>query len=230
MSHPKSLPYGLPTLLQVRPVRNIVMSKPVFIYVLVDPRTNRARYVGKTDNLKRRYSCHLATAKLRDSHLRRWLYTLTSKGKRPKMQVLEITDATNWQEREQFWINTLRKQGENLVNTSDGGKGGSGKHTVNARQKISAARQGMTFSDEHRQHLKDSRHEMMASAQGTALRDSISRAYGVITDEQVIEVWRLAHEGKIPQWKIGEMFGIPPSTVSEIKHNKRYKHVKRPER
>lgn len=228
MNRLNSQPYGLPTTSRIGPIGNNRMNKPIYIYVLIDPSTNKARYVGKTDNLKRRYSCHLANAKLKDSHLTRWVHKLMRSGKKPIMRVLEIADDQNWQSREQFWINTLRKQGVSLVNTADGGKGGSGKHTPQAKQKISQRFKGGKLSRQHREKLRQSKKELFASERGTELSRQYSREYGVLTDAQVIEVWRLAHEGILSNEKIGRMYGIPQSSVSEIKTGKRYKHVPRP--
>lgn len=103
------------------------------------------------------------------------------------------------------------------------------KDSVDVRKRKSEARKGIPLTDKHKQHLRDSRSLMLASEKGQQLKETISRAYGKLTDAQVIEVWRLAHEGVLSQRIIAERYGIPASTVSQIKNGKRYKYVKRPQ-
>jgi len=46
-----------------------------------------------------------------------------------------------------------------------------------------------------------------------------------LTDEQAIEVYRLAHEGNIKQKELAEMFGINQTTVSSIKRGDSWVHI-----
>lgn len=220
----------------------------IYIYVLIDPITKKVRYVGKTNNLKKRYRGHLGSAQKKHSYTQRWINKLLNKGVRPIMRVVdEATDET-WESRERHWIAALKRQGVKLTNLTEGGEGHHGysptkktialrskalkgsKLSAEARANQSKGRLGMKFTAEHREHLRQRKHELYKTEHGKALADQYSKAYGVINDDQVIEVWRLAWEGNIPQRKIAEMYNIPQSSVSEIKYNKRYKHVKRPDR
>lgn len=54
------------------------MENAVYIYGLLDPRDNRCRYVGKTDDPERRFQEHLG-AKDR-SRRTCWLHNLTAAG------------------------------------------------------------------------------------------------------------------------------------------------------
>lgn len=96
-------------------------------------------------------------------------------------------------------------------------------HTDEARQRISDARQGMRFPDAHRQALRESKQAFFAAH--PEAREALSRRYAALTDEQVREVYRLAHEAVVPQREIAQRFGIPASTVSDIKNRKRYVHA-----
>lgn len=98
-------------------------------------------------------------------------------------------------------------------------------HTSEAKQKISAHFKGKPLSAEHRAKLAERKREMFADVRE---RERLSRMWAVLTDDQVIEVWRLAHSGQISQSEIARKYGIPQSSVSEIKLGKRYKHVPRP--
>ena len=102
------------------------------------------------------------------------------------------------------------------------------KDSIEVRKKKSAGRIGMTFADDHKVNLRKSRKEMLNSPKGKNLTERYSKEYGVLTDEQVLEVWELATAGAIGQAKIAKQYGIPQSTVSEIKNGTKYKHVKRP--
>lgn len=102
------------------------------------------------------------------------------------------------------------------------------KDSIEVRKKKSAGRMGMAFADEHKVNLKNSRKEMLNSPKGKKLSDRYSKEYGALTDKQVLEIWKLATTGGISQAKIAKQYGIPQSTVSEIKNGTRYKHVKRP--
>lgn len=199
-----------------------------YIYVLRDPDTLEIRYVGKTDNLERRLSVHYADAIRGHTHCNRWVRTLRDKGKRPVIEAVEQTTSDEWEERERYWIDYLRAQGCRLTNTAEGGAGGAGPHTADARAKISQARRGMRFTQEHRNQLRKHKDELYSSEHGRQLKEQYSRAYAALTDEQVIEVWTLAHQGGISQEAIARMYHVPQSTVSEIKSGKRYQHVPRP--
>lgn len=103
------------------------------------------------------------------------------------------------------------------------------KDSFEVRIRKSAGRKGMRFSEQHRAHLRQAKNEFWATSKGEDLSNRYSREYGSLSDEQVIEVWRLARARTLSQAAIAKRFNIPQSTVSEIKSGKRYKHVVRPE-
>ena len=95
-----------------------------FIYVLVDPRDNQARYVGKSNRPKRRFQSHLWAFTLADdSYKNFWLKGLLAEGLVPKLLILEKVSRAKWKEAEVFYINHLREQGHSLTNVSAGGGG-----------------------------------------------------------------------------------------------------------
>lgn len=204
-------------------------TTPAYIYVLCDPDTNEVRYVGKTDNPYRRFHVHLADCDSGNSYVKRWVRSLKRQGKRPVMTTIEFCDHASWADRERYWIAQYRSDGARLTNTQTGGRGGTTfPMSDEGKRKISQARLGMKFSTEHRAKLSCRKQEHYASH--PEARHTLSRYWAAITDEQVMEVWRLAWAGEMTQREIAERYGIPSSSVSEIKHNKRYLHVLRPER
>lgn len=100
--------------------------KTTFIYSLSDPNTGKVRYIGKTNNLKYRLWAHVtdATTDRRNSHKCNWIKLLLKENKRPIISVIEEVPMEIWQEREIYWINKFKENGENLVNMTDGGECG----------------------------------------------------------------------------------------------------------
>lgn len=98
------------------------MSK-VYIYGLVDPRTNQIRYIGKTTNRKNRLESHI---KNRNSNKEKcdWIDMLLDVGLKPKMKTLEVCNNENWADREKWWIANGYEKGWDLLNKTEGGEPG----------------------------------------------------------------------------------------------------------
>lgn len=91
-----------------------------FIYVLKDPTTQEIRYVGKSNDPKRRLSKHLNNKKDLGTHKRNWLNTLTEK---PILEVIKEFPKDEWQKHEKYYIEYYLSLGCDLVNWGDGGEG-----------------------------------------------------------------------------------------------------------
>ena len=87
------------------------------IYILIDPNTNKIRYVGMTKlSLEHRLSLHLRE-KLKITHKSYWINSLKKDNKKPIIQLIDNSD--NLEElanKEINWIQYYLKQGENLTN------------------------------------------------------------------------------------------------------------------
>lgn len=123
-------------------------EKTVFIYALLDPDILDVRYVGKSNNPKKRLGRHIYNAKTRYDepdalHVERWVKKLLDKGKRPVLKILEEVPLSEWEEAEMRHI----AQYEYLTNIA---KGGNGPYSVSdeTRKKISLANKGRKFSEE----------------------------------------------------------------------------------
>jgi len=82
------------------------------------------RYVGKTTNLDKRLKRHLSKYCLKDdTYKNRWIKTELKKGHQIHISLLERVLDENWEECEIKWIKTLKKQGFNLTNGTEGGEG-----------------------------------------------------------------------------------------------------------
>lgn len=93
------------------------------IYVLIDPRTNEVRYVGKANNVSQRYRAHLNRARKHQTHKRNWLEQLKREGFKPIMEVIDVVPIDSWQYWEIYWISQMKQWGFKLVNYTNGGDG-----------------------------------------------------------------------------------------------------------
>lgn len=124
-----------------------------FIYTLSDPRSLGIRYVGKTDNLRRRFNSHMSYAG--STHIARWIQSLKKIGLKPIMKVLETIydpEELYWQQCERLWIKVLRETGCDLTNLDSGGNSGK-KASPETRAKQSTAAKGKVISPETRAKL-----------------------------------------------------------------------------
>ena len=117
-----------------------------FIYSLSDPITNEIKYVGKSDNPKVRLVEHMRKSKYDVTHKNNWINSLKNKNLKPIIEILDVVSITDWDFWEKHWINLLKRQGFNLTNIADGGRGGNQGDIVN--KKISQALMNRTFTDE----------------------------------------------------------------------------------
>lgn len=96
------------------------MKNNYSIYKLIDPITNNVRYIGVTTNsLKNRLYQHKYNSKKLKTHSAKWINSLLKKGIEPLIELIEVCNSDNWQEREKYWISFYN----NLTNHHEGGKG-----------------------------------------------------------------------------------------------------------
>jgi hypothetical protein len=92
---------------------------PIAIYVLVDPRTKRPRYVGKTSDPGGRLRTHLASS--HNIRVASWVGELAEVGAMPEMRILEWVDAEDADSAERRAIGRHRHlKLFNVVGLSDG--------------------------------------------------------------------------------------------------------------
>lgn len=104
------------------------MGLLVKIYLLSDPDTREARYVGSTLYLKERLYQHRAQTKFYENRserktppLQRWMRTLMAADKSPLVDVLETCSDEERGEREDWWMDHLRNEGAILLNARKNG-------------------------------------------------------------------------------------------------------------
>lgn len=149
------------------------------IYVLIDPRDGRIRYVGKSTDPARRLRFHLwkARAGIVDPKYA-WLRQLIAGRFEPIVNIVETvwnTDDRLWWAAESAWIAWYRARGYDLTNIELGGLGTRNRprnYVAAAKQScalkgrplseahkaaLSRSRKGMKFSESHRASLRSVR-------------------------------------------------------------------------
>jgi hypothetical protein len=130
----------------------------VYIYRLIDPRSKRTRYVGKTNNLRVRLKNHCQQklgAVHYNTHCSRWIRELKDYGCRPLIEVLEETDENSWVAAEMRWIAHYKSLGEPLTNLTDGGEGLTNHpHTEETKKKLSYMFKGRPLPEWQKEHLR----------------------------------------------------------------------------
>lgn len=93
-----------------------------YIYALIDPRDNEARYIGVTKDVYSRLDRHVKNASKVDDRKGRWISELEKLGLSPELEILEtikggpdVVDEIAL-ERERFWTNEFLKSGASLLN------------------------------------------------------------------------------------------------------------------
>lgn len=167
----------------------------VTIYTLSDPLTKMVRYVGKTTQpLATRFYQHIAD--VNKCHKKNWITSLSNKGLKPIIEVLDIVNDEEWSEAEQFYIGYLRFIGLDLTNMTNGGE--SGEMSMETRKKISQKNTGLKRSDATKLKLSELNKAGIIGRKGkthtSISKNKISAALvGTVRPESVKEKVRLAN-------------------------------------
>lgn len=94
--------------------------KTVFIYELIDPRTNEPRYVGKTINIKNRLKSHLLYDKAK-TYKNNWIKNLLKENLVPKLNIIARVNENEWEYWEKYYIKLYKEKGYKLTNATEGG-------------------------------------------------------------------------------------------------------------
>lgn len=153
----------------------------VYIYGLVDPRTNQIRYVGKSvDPDKRLSQGHLLPSNLKQKlYKNHWLKELLSLNLSPEIAILESCNEANWEEREKYWIKFYREIiGDKLTNATEGGIGSSGHKQPHLNQQKSERTKNLWTGRKHREESKEKmRNAKIGSSASQETREKMSKAH-----------------------------------------------------
>jgi predicted GIY-YIG superfamily endonuclease len=84
----------------------------IFIYALIDPRTDEIRYIGKTVNPVSRFQAH--KNRRINTHCSAWVASLASYGCAPVLRTLEALPNSDGVEAERWWIAEGKRLGWRL--------------------------------------------------------------------------------------------------------------------
>ncbi len=127
------------------------------IYVLIDPETKMARYVGKAVNPQKRLRQHIYNSNREVGHKWNWILSLKRKSLNPIMEIVEVhpeSEISEWCDAERFWISYLRSIGCRLTNLDSGGSEGK-IVSEETKHKLRAANEGRIYKPEWIEKLKE---------------------------------------------------------------------------
>ncbi len=126
------------------------------IYTLSDPISNLVRYVGKTDNPKRRLMFHKCDKKA--NVYKFWIRDLRLNGQSPILDVVDTVPKNEWEFWEKHYISLYRSWGFKLFNIADGGKGCCGLHfkiSEEHKKMISLKMTGIKKTEEQKKKMRE---------------------------------------------------------------------------
>lgn len=133
------------------------MDKVGYIYSLNDPFTGGVRYIGKTNDLMRRYNCHVRVKSINrvNTHKEKWINSLRNKNCKPIMKVLFQTSYDNLDFLEIEMIKHY-KRFVKLTNGTDGGDGMIGYKMSDEKRLFRKLNPKFgTFGEEARKRVSD---------------------------------------------------------------------------
>lgn len=127
------------------------------IYGLIDPRDNAIKYIGQTiQTLRTRLSDHINDRNLRkNTKKNNWIKKLKKNNLPIRIYLIEYCDISKLDEREIYWIATLRNQRANLKNGTDGGQGVR-NYTDEMRAAVSLRMKGVPKTEQMKATLSKS--------------------------------------------------------------------------
>lgn len=201
--------------------------KTTHIYMLIDPRDEMVRYVGKTNqDVKKRLSAHMGDKS--NCHRVHWLNTLKKLGLKPEIILLEsISGEWPWQESEKYWIKYFKDQGFNLTNNTSGGDGVPDlpqetrdkmrltwlgrKHKPETILLLRIANKGRKHTPEHKQHMK----EIMTGRTNT-WGDKVAETIRKVSKEEAENIKQRLNNGELVK-DLALEYKMHRTSISKIK-------------
>lgn len=202
------------------------MANPTVIYALIDPRTGRVRYIGKTNqkpqsrlraHINERAKCHRCN----------WIAELKREGFEPQITVIEVCGRWPWQETERYWIRMFLLSGAKLTNNTSGGDGVPDlppetrarmekvwlgrKHTPETIAKLKSINLGRKVSKETK--LKHSR---AMKGRKITWTDKLAESIRKLDQPQVSAIQNRLRSGE-KVMNLAKEFGLHRTTISKIK-------------
>lgn len=152
------------------------LSDSWVVYTLASSLTpDFIRYVGITNDLRRRLSHHISESRRYSTRKARWVALVLREGGIviARINIAGVTQIAA-KAREVDLIAKLRGDGSDLVNLTDGGDGTVGRrHSADARAKMAAAKRGTKASDETRRKMSEARRGKPSGRLGEKMPQSV---------------------------------------------------------
>lgn len=193
-----------------------------YVYKIMN-KTSGKSYVGKAADVIKRLRNHLKIARLGKAKYPRKFHAIHAAIVKYGIDnfVFDIIETFGTEEEsftaEKEIIQWMKENKLPTYNLSDGGEGNAGwHHTPEARSKMSKARKGKKFSEEHKEALSKAQSGSLHSQYGKHQTIEWKEAKGKLTAKQVKEIRNLLVR-KVRQKTIAEFYLVSPSLISQIK-------------
>jgi hypothetical protein len=192
-----------------------------WIYGLCDPETGELRYVGRTDDVRRRFAVHLSAARTsgHKSRCAAWIKSLLLQGKEPEVDVLDYVPADQAHHMEREYIALWRYLiGDRLTNLTDGGDGLlNPSPEVRARMSAAAKARGTSQA------------QLDGLDRGRRTRFGEKNPLAVLTETEVFAIRHQAEDGWTFQ-ELADEYGVSFGTIPPIVYGRTWRHVGGPVR
>lgn len=205
-----------------------------FVYKITNL-INHKIYIGKTNSLLNRWSCHRHYSKWYNSKL----YFSIRKYKIDNfyMEPIAICETEDAAYKVEILLIKYYDSYKTGLNSNLGGKGaGSGKTHPNfgkhlseeVKRKISNTQKGGTGLNKNKHFSDETKRKISENRKGISMKEEtkikLAKIKGKLTIEQVIEIKNLLVQN-VSQVKIAKQFNISSGTINKIKSGIRWKFV-----
>ena len=205
--------------------------KNTYIYILIDPRDDNVRYVGKSDNPSIRFNRHIRDRA--HTHKTNWIKQLSELGLLPKIKIIDEVPIENWQHWERYYISYYRNIGCKLVDITEGGLGcvntfwKGKKRSDETCLKIKNSLKGRKLSEETKEKIKNNRFPLKLS-QDTF--NKIGEKNSKLTKNQVLnirDVFCNIKWGERAKFEslLSQQYHVSTRTIRGIVKNEVWKHI-----
>jgi group I intron endonuclease len=229
-------------------------SKDFCVYKITNL-VNGKIYIGKTNNVDKRWYEHLRVSKTQEQTF--YIYRSIKKYGSENFTIVVIDNNLIEQEafeREKFWIRELNSNNPNIgMNLTEGGEGPAGlKWSEESRDKIRGENNhnfGKSLSDETKEKLSASlsgegngfygkKHsdEVISFLKNREISDDIKNTISEgcrgenqwnakFSDNDILEIRRKWNNKECSQAELARQYGVRRNTINQIVHRKRWTHI-----
>lgn len=198
-----------------------------YVIYLIHNTLNNKVYVGKTNDLARRWREHISHSINPNSIKFPINFSIAKYGKDVfEISVIQIFDnEKTCLEAEKYWISYFKSTDKNYgYNLTDGGDGVSGwHHTTESKNKMSISHKGMKLSERHKINIGLARLGFNHAKTTIEKLSGENSAHSKLTQVIVNEIRKLYLTGEFSHRKLAHMFNISKTQITNILNNKQWK-------